>query len=90
MGTPGNVPGERIGTRAYRLRRPVHRGIPWRCATTPGFAVEAADIRCTFNNLAPLSMGQHAHELVAAVEVVGECGRAYGAGRLIGFDFNTA
>lgn len=90
VGSPGNVPGERSRARAHRLGRPVHCRIPRCCAAAPGFAVEAADVRCIFNDFAALSMGQHAHELIATVEVVGEGLRAGRSRCLVGFNLVTA
>lgn len=90
VGAPGNVPGDGCRPGAHRHGRPVDRRIPRGCAAGPGFAVETADVRRVFNDLASLIVSQYAHELVAAVRVVGECGCTGCAGRLIGFNLVTA
>lgn len=87
---PGNIPGEGRRPRAHRHGRPVYRRVPRGCAAGPGFAVETADVGRIFNDLASLIVGQHAHELVAAVGIVGESGRTGCAGRLVGFYLVTA
>ncbi len=96
--SPGNVPGDRVGTRAHRNGRPVYRRVPGSGGALPGFAVEAADVGGGFHHLTALRVAQHAHKGIAgrgvadAVEGrVTDCGiRTFAPGGHIGLGLHTA
>lgn len=67
--TPGNIPGNRRGTPAYRYGGPVHRRVPGGSAALPGFAVETADVGGVLDDLAALGVGQHAHKGIAGIGI---------------------
>jgi hypothetical protein len=56
VGSPGDVPGDRVRTPAHGDCWPVYRRIPGCGTAGPNFAVKTADIRRAFYYLTPLSM----------------------------------